>query len=403
MIDFELTEEHKAVRKMVREFVAKEIIPHASTWDKEHRVDYNLTKKMGELGILGICIPEKYGGAGMDYISLAIACEELEYGESSFRVIMSVHLGLNSCGLLQWGTEEQKQKYLKPQAQGKKLAAFCLTEPGAGSDVQSIQTTAVKKGDKYILNGTKAWISLATVADHYLVFAYTDKSKKAHGISAFIVEKTFSGITSKDYENKLGVRSGSTGEVNFNNVEVPEANLVGKEGEGFKIAMSCLDNGRFTVGSGSVGLAKASLDASLKYCRERKTFGQEIGRHQLVQQHIANMVRGIESAELLVWRAGWLKNKGVRNTRETALAKWVATTVAQDCANSAIQIHGAYGFSGDYPVERFWRNSRGAVIYEGTNEIQTIMQGEYALGYRKDKPLNRELPPYPLPEDFFKE
>ena len=397
-----MTEEHKAVRKMVRDFVAKEIIPNASQWDKEHRVDYRLTKKMGDLGILGICIPENYGGAGMDYISAGIACEELEYGESSFRVIMSVHLGLNSCGVLQWGNEEQKQKYLKPQAQGKKMAAFCLTEPGAGSDVQGLQSTAVKKGDKYILNGTKAWISLATVADNYLVFAYTDKSKKAHGLSAFIVEKSFPGVTSKDYENKLGVRSGSTGEVNFNNVEVPAENLVGEEGEGFKIAMSSLDNGRFTVASGSVGLAKAALDASLKYCNERKTFGKEIGQHQLVQQHIANMVRGIESAELLVWRAGWMKNQGLRNTRETALAKWVATTVAQDCANSAIQIHGAYGFSGDYPVERFWRNSRGAVIYEGTNEIHTIMQGEYALGYRKDKPLNKELPPYPLPDDFFK-
>ena len=401
MIDLELTEEQKAVQQMVREFTAKEIIPNASKWDKEHRVDYGLTKKMGDLGILGICIPEQYGGAGMDYISAALACEELEYGETSFRVIMSVHLGLNSCGILQWGNEEQKQKYLKPQAQGKKLAAFCLTEPGAGSDVKSLQSTAIKEGDHYVLNGTKAWISLASIADNYLVFAYTDKSKGAKGISAFIVERSFQGVEPKDYENKLGVRSGSTGEVNFKNVKVPAENLLGKEGEGFKIAMSCLDNGRFTVASGSVGLARASLDASLKYCHERKTFGKEIGQHQLVQQHIAKMVAGIESARLLVYQAGWLKNKGVRNTRETALAKWVATNVAQDSANAAIQIHGAYGFSGDYPVERFWRNSRGAVIYEGTNEIQQVMQGEYALGYRKDKPLRKEMPPHPLPENWF--
>lgn len=393
-MNFELTDEHKAVQKMVRDFTAKEIVPNARKWDKEHRIDYNLTKKMGELGILGICIPEKYGGAGMDYISAALACEELEYGETSFRVIMSVHLGLNSCGLLQWGSEEQKEKYLVPQAQGKKLATFTLTEPNAGSDVQSIETTATKEGNDYILNGTKLWISLATVADHYLAFAYTDKSKGSRGISAFIVESAWDGVSSKDIEDKLGVRSGSTGEVAYNNVRVPKENLVGQEGEGFKIAMSCLDNGRFTVAAGSVGLARASLDASLKYCHERKTFGKDIGKHQLVQQKIAKMVSGIESSRLLVYRAGWMKNQGIRNTRETALAKWVATNVAQDSANDAIQIHGANGFSADFPVERFWRNSRGAVIYEGTNEIQTIMQAQYALGYRKDKPLRREMPSY---------
>ncbi|MHA2363479.1 MAG: acyl-CoA dehydrogenase family protein [Candidatus Hodarchaeales archaeon] len=394
MIDFELTEEQKAVQSMVRDFTAKEIIPFVREWDKTHRVDYNLTKKLGDLGILGICIPEKYGGAGADFISAALACEELEYGETSFRVIMSVHLGLNSCGLLQWGTEEQKQKYLVPQAKGEKLSTYTLTEPGAGSDAQNIKTTAVKKGDKYILNGSKAWISLATIADHYLAFAYTDKSKGSRGISAFIVERDFSGVESADFEDKLGVRSGSTGEVVYNNVEVPEENLVGQEGEGFKIAMSCLDNGRYTVAAGAVGLARAALDASVKYCHERQTFGQEIGKHQLVQQKIANMVAGIESSRFLVYKAGWLKNKGIRNTRETAIAKWVSTRVALDAANEAIQIHGAYGYSADYPVERFWRNARGAVIYEGTNEIQTIMQAQYALGYRKDKPLRCEMPPY---------
>lgn len=393
-MNFELTDEHKAVQDMVRVFTAKEIIPNARKWDKEHRIDYNLTKKMGDLGILGICIPEKYGGAGMDYISAALASEELEYGETSFRVIMSVHLGLNSCGLLQWGNEEQKQKYLVPQAQGKKLATFTLTEPNAGSDVQALESTATKDGDNYILNGTKLWISLATVADHYLAFAYTDKSKGSKGISAFIVESKWKGVSSSDIQDKLGVRSSSTGEVVYNNVVIPKENLLGEEGEGFKIAMSCLDNGRFTVAAGSVGLARASLDASLKYCQERKTFGKEIGKHQLVQQMIAKMVSGIECAKLLVYQAGWLKNQGIRNTRETALAKWVATNVAQDSANDAIQIHGANGFSADYPVERYWRNSRGSVIYEGTNEIQIIMQAQYALGYRTDKPLRKEMPPY---------
>ncbi|MFV2015099.1 MAG: acyl-CoA dehydrogenase family protein, partial [Candidatus Heimdallarchaeota archaeon] len=203
MMDFELTDEQKAVQGMVRDFTAKEIIPNARKWDKEHRVDYKLTQKMGNLGILGICIPEKYGGAGMDYISTALACEELEYGETSFRVIMSVHLGLNSCGLLQWANEEQKQKYLVPQAQGKKLATFTLTEPNAGSDVQALETTATKEGDSYILNGTKLWISLATVADHFLVFGYTDKSKGSGGISAFIVESSWKGVSSSDIQDKL--------------------------------------------------------------------------------------------------------------------------------------------------------------------------------------------------------
>ncbi|MFW9928178.1 MAG: acyl-CoA dehydrogenase family protein [Candidatus Thorarchaeota archaeon] len=395
-MDFELSEEHKMVQKSIREYVAKEIIPNVREWDINHSLPYDkIRRDLANLGVLGICFPEKYGGSGMDYIALALACEELEYGESTLRVIMSVHTGLNSCGLYQWGTEEQKRKYLNPQAKGEKLATYGLTEPNAGSDVRGIRTAAVKKGDKWIINGQKLWISLATKADNFLIFAYTDRSKGASkGMSCFIVERLFSGLSTSDIPNKLGVRAGSTGEIVLKDVEVPEENVLGEIGEGFKIAMSCLDNGRFTVAAGSVGLARAALDASVKYSHERETFGQEIGRHQLIQQKIAKMVAGIDASKLLVYRAGYLKNKGIRNTRETALAKWTATNVALESANDAIQIHGSYGFSAEYPAERMWRNSRGAVIYEGTNEIQTLLQAEYALGYRKDNPLRKEMPPY---------
>ena len=395
-MNFEFTEEQRMLRKMVRNFVDKEIIPNMREWDERGYFDPIIWKRLKELGLLGVCIPEKYGGSGMDYNSLAIVCKELERGDTAFRTAVSVHTGLNSMTLLQWGTEEQKQKYLVPQAKGEKIGAFGLTEPGAGSDVASLGTTAVKDGDHYILNGSKTWISLCDVADHFIVFAYTDKSKKHHGISAFIVERTMPGFSSKSIKGKLGIRSGNTGELFFDQVRVPKENLLGQEGEGFKIAMSALDNGRFTVAAGAVGLIMACLEESVKYCHERKTFGKEIGKHQLVQQMIANMEAGLQMSRLLVYRAGELKNKGLRNTRETSLAKWQACNFANKAADDAVQIHGAYGYSNEYPVERFLRNSKAPVIYEGTREIHTIMQAEYVLGYREDKPLNNMLPAWPF-------
>ncbi|MED1442971.1 acyl-CoA dehydrogenase family protein [Aeribacillus composti] len=395
-MNFEFTEEQRMLRKMVRNFVDKEIIPNMREWDERGYFDTIIWKRLKELGLLGVCIPEKYSGSGMDYNSLAIVCEELERGDTAFRTAVSVHTGLNSMTLLQWGTEEQKQKYLVPQAKGEKIGAFGLTEPGAGSDVASLGTTAVKDGDNYILNGSKTWISLCDVADHFIVFAYTDKSKKHHGISAFIVERTMPGFSSKSIKGKLGIRSGNTGELFFDQVRVPKENLLGQEGEGFKIAMSALDNGRFTVAAGAVGLIMACLEESVKYCHERKTFGKEIGKHQLVQQMIANMEAGLQMSRLLVYRAGELKNKGLRNTRETSLAKWQACNFANKAADDAVQIHGAYGYSNEYPVERFLRNSKAPVIYEGTREIHTIMQAEYVLGYREDKPLNNMLPAWPF-------
>lgn len=391
-MNFEFTEEQKMLRETVRNFVDKEIMPNIAEWDRKGHFERSLIPKLAELGLMGVCIPEKYGGAGMDYNSLAIVCEELERGDTAFRTAVSVHTGLNSLAILQWGTEEQKQKYLVPQAKGEKVGAFGLTEPGAGSDVAAIQATAVKDGDYYILNGQKTWISLCDIADNFLVFAYTDKSKKHHGISAFIVEREWEGFSSKAIKGKLGIRAGNTGEIFFDNVKVPKENLLGEEGEGFKIAMSALDNGRFTVAAGAVGLIMACLEACVKYCHERETFGKPIGKHQLVQQMIANMEAGLQMSRLLVYRAGELKNAGKRNTRETSLAKWQACDFANKAADDAVQIHGAYGYSDEYPVERYLRNSKAPVIYEGTREIHTIMQAEYVLGYRKDKPLNKMLP-----------
>lgn len=391
-MNFDFTEEQIMLRKTVRNFVDQEIMPYIREWDRNGEFNLDVLKKIADLGLMGVCIPEKYGGSGMDYNSLAIVCEELERGDTAYRTAVSVHTGLNSLTLLQWGTEEQKQKYLVPQAKGEKIGAFGLTEPGAGSDVAAIQTTAVKDGDYYILNGQKTWISLCDIADHFIVFAYTDKSKKHHGISAFIVERTWEGFSSKAIKGKLGIRAGNTGELFFDNVRVPKENLLGEEGEGFKIAMSALDNGRFTVAAGAVGTIMACLEASVKYCHERETFGKPIGRHQLVQQMIANMEAGLQMSRLLVYRAGELKNQGRRNTRETSLAKWQACDFANKAADDAVQIHGAYGYSDEYPVERYLRNSKAPVIYEGTREIHTIMQAEYVLGYRKDKPLRKMLP-----------
>jgi len=393
-MDFSLTEEHLQARKMVRDFVQKEVTPTIREWDRKQEMNPATLPRMAELGILGICIPVRYGGQGFDYLTLGLVCEELERGDTTLRVVMSVHMGLNSLALLQWGTEEQKQKYLTPQARGEKYAAFCLTEPGFGSDVANMAATARKVGDQYVLNGEKMWISLATKAHHFLVFAKTDPNAGSHGISAFILNRDMPGLTTGDIHGKLGVRAGSTGWVAMQDVEVPVANRLGEEGEGFKIAMSCLDNGRFTVATGATGLIRACLEDSLKYAHERSTFGKPIGEHQLIKQKIAYMQQWYDAASLLCWRAGWMKNQGQRNTRETSVAKWYATDHSVQAALEAVQLHGAYGFSDEYPVERYLRNSKGAVIYEGTSEIHQLMQADYALGNREDKPLRCELPAY---------
>ncbi|MCL6625694.1 acyl-CoA dehydrogenase family protein [Alicyclobacillus shizuokensis] len=391
-MDFSLSREQVELAQMVRRFTATEILPHIQKWDEDHHFEMGVIRKLADLGLMGVCIPERYGGAGMDYNALAIVCEELEYGDTAYRTAVSVHTALNSLTILQWGTEEQKQKYLVPQAQGKKLAAFGLTEPDAGSDAGAIRTRARRDGDAYVLNGSKVWISMADYADNFLIFANLQPELGHKGITAFLVERGFPGVSTRPIRGKLGIHGGDTGEVVLENVRVPLANRLGEEGEGFKIAMSALDNGRFSVAAGAVGLTRACLDASVAYAKTRRTFGVEIGQHQLVKQMIAKMEAGYQSSRLLVYRAGWLKNQGLRNTRETSLAKWVAADTAFASACDAVQIHGAYGYSNEYPVERFLRNAKALVIYEGTREIHTLMQADYVLGYRRDKPLSRPLP-----------
>ncbi len=398
MIDFELSEEHRLLEQTVRDWGAREVAPRIRELDRAHKFDRNILPQMASLGLLGASVPEQYGGAGMDYISLGLVSEELEYVDTSLRVIMSVHAGLNCLTLLTWGTEDQKQRYLVPQAQGKKIATYGLTEPSAGSDARGIQTVAIKRGDRYVLSGEKMWISLADVADNFLVFGWSDLEKKKQrdpsGLSAFIVERAFKGFSSGTLTEKWGILAGNTGFFKMDEVEVPAENLVGREGEGFKIAMFALDQGRYTVAAGATGLIRACRDASARYALDRRTFGVEIGQHQLVKEMIAGMESDYQAARLLWLRSGWLKNRGLRNTRETGLAKWFATVASERAAGDAVQVHGANGYSDEYPVGRFYRNCKGAVIYEGTREIHKVMQADYVLGYRTDKPTRCELPPY---------
>jgi alkylation response protein AidB-like acyl-CoA dehydrogenase len=393
------------LRQTVREFAEREVLPHIREWDRsgaahgegpETRTYIRpLIEKMGKLGFLGICMPVRYGGAGMDYLALAVLCEELERIDSFLRVVASVHIGLNSMTIFQWGTEEQKQRFLVPQAQGRKIGAYGLTEPNSGTDAGAMESTARRDGDHYILNGEKIWISLSDIADTFVVFAKTDPAKGNRGISCFVLERGMAGLSTYPLHGKLGVRAGNTGGIVMQDVRVPVANRLGEEGEGFKIAMTALDSGRYTVAAGAVGLIHASLDASVKYAKERHTFGVPIGDHQLVKRMISHMVRKMDMGRLLVYKAGWMKNAGRRNTRETTLAKWHATVSSWESADDAVQIHGAYGFSDEYPVERFLRNSRGGVIYEGTRELQELLQADYALGHREIAPkLRCELPAY---------
>jgi glutaryl-CoA dehydrogenase (non-decarboxylating) len=398
MIDLQLTDDHEALVQTVREFAQREVAPYIKDWDEKQEFHREVFDKMAELNLLGVCIPEEYGGAGFDYISLGLVCEELEAVDTFLRVAMSVHTGLNSLTLYSWGTEEQKQKYLTPQAKGEKLATYGLTEPGAGSDVVGSRSTARREGDEYVLNGEKMWISLADTADNFLFFCWTDEEKRKNrdhsGMSCFIVERTMKGFTSGTIHGKLGIRAGNTGYFSLQDVRVPKENLVGELGEGFKIAMFALEQGRFTVAAGATGVIRASRDASVAYANERETFGTKIANHQLVKQKIANMEADYQMSRLLWLQAGWLKNEGKSSGRATSLAKWQATVRSETAASMAIEVHGANGYSNDYPVERYLRNCKAAVIYEGTRDIHTLMQADWALGLKKEKPARKSLPPW---------
>ena len=390
----------EAFREEVRAFALREIAPKIRQLDAEERFDPSLLHAMGEAGLLGACIPRALGGRGLGYHHLGVLCAELERVDTFARVVISVHLSLNSLALYQWGSPDQWERWLRPQALGKKVAGFALTEPEAGTDAGSVATRAERVNGGYRITGAKAWIGLAGVADHFLLFATLDPSLKHRGITAFLIHPQTEGLRTEYITGKHGIRAGNVGRIFLDGVFVPEADRLGEEGEGFAIAMSALDNGRFGVAAGSVGVIQACLDACVPRCHDRKTFGSEIGRHQLVQQMLARMVAGRDTGRLLVEQVAELKCRGVRHTRETSLAKWLNCDAAYQAANDAVQIFGAHGFSNEHPVERYLRNCRAAVIYEGTREIHQVIQAEYLLGYRQDKPPRRPLPPYPFPEDL---
>lgn len=398
MIEFELTEEHKALQQTIREFVAGEVAPYIKEWDEKAYFERSVFDKMADLGLMGVCIPEEYGGAGFDYISLGIACEELEACDTFLRVALSVHVGLNSLSLYSWGTEEQKRKYLVPQAKGEKLATFGLTEPNAGSDVIGMRSYATRDGDDWILNGEKMWISLGNTADHFLFFCWTDQEKQKKrdhsGLSCFIVERSMPGFSSGTLHGKMGIRAGDTGYFTLQDVRVPQENMLGKEGEGFKIAMFSLENGRYTVASGATGVIRACRDASIDYANTREVQGQKIGDFQLVKQKIATMEADYEMSHLLWLKCGYLKNAGKLSGKAASMAKWQATTRSEVAASMAIEVHGGNGYINDYPVERYFRNCKAAVIYEGTRDIHTLMQADWALGHKKEKAARVTLPPY---------
>jgi alkylation response protein AidB-like acyl-CoA dehydrogenase len=395
-VDFSLNPEHEMTKKMVHDFAQKEIVPVIKEYDRRHEPIPFALKRMGELGILGLPFPVRYGGAGMDYIAWGLACEELEAVDTSLRVALSVHTGLCAMTVFQWGTEEQKQRFLVPLAKGEKVGCGAFTESGMGSDVAAMSTSAKRDGDHYVLNGEKMWISLASKADFALVTVKTSASPRrpSEGLSCLLVDLHSAGVKTGDLHGKLGVRAGSTGWVSFQDVKVPVANRIGEEGEGFKITMTGFDHGRYTVASGATGIIRACLEASVKYARTRSTFGKPIAEHQLIQEKIARMSQDYEIARLLYLQSGWMQNFGKRSTLQTSYAKKFATEASFSAANEAIQIHGAYGYSDEYDVERYLRNSRGAMIYEGSSEIQTLIQAGYALGERTDKHLRCELPAY---------
>ncbi len=370
---FDLTETQLMIQSMARKFAEEEIAPSSIERDEKGEFPYEIVKKMGELGFMGMIVPEEHGGAGLDVMSYVLALTEISKVDASCGVIMSVNNSLVCQGLTLWGNEEQKERFLKPLASGKMLGAFALSEPEAGSDATNQHTVAVRSGDDYILNGTKNWITNGSTADVVIVIAATDKSKGAHGISALLVEKNAPGFNVAKKEKKLGIRSSDTVSLSFTDCRVPAANRIGEEGFGFKFAMKILDGGRIGIAAQAIGIAKASLSASLSYAKQRKAFGHPIADFQAIQFKIADMATSIDAAEMLIFKAAALKEEGKPYGRYSAMAKLLASKVAVNAALEAIQIHGGYGYVQEYLVERYLRDAKITEIYEGTSEIQRIV------------------------------
>lgn len=378
-MNFQLSEEHDMLRKMIRDFAENQVAPTAAERDEEERFDRSIFEQMAELGLTGIPWPEKYGGAGADYLSYVIAVEELSRVDASIGVTLSAHVSLASWPLFKFGTEEQKQKFLRPLAEGKKMGAYCLTEPGSGSDSAGMRTTAVRDGDHYILNGSKIFITNAGEAEIYIVFAVTNPELKHKGITAFIVEKGMDGFTMGKKEKKLGIRSSLTLAVNFEDVRVPVENRLGDEGQGFKIAMMTLDGGRNGIAAQALGIAQGAYEHALGYAKERNQFGKPIASLQAIQFKLADMATKIEAARLLTYQAAWLEDQGLPYGKASAMSKVFAGDIAMEVTTEAVQVFGGYGYTREYPVERFMRDAKITQIYEGTNEIQRVVISNYLL------------------------
>ena len=380
-MDFSFTDEQNQLRRSIREFAEGEIAPHVMEWDEASKFPMEIMPKLGEMGLLGVIFPEQYGGAGLGYIEYVIAIEELSRIDGSVGIIVAAHNSLCSNHIFKFGTEEQKKKYLTPLAQGKKIGAWSLTEPEAGSDAGGTRTTAKREGGQWIINGSKTFCTNGHYADYAVVMALTDKSKNSHGISAFIVEKGTPGFKTGKKENKLGLRASDTSELIFTDCKVPAENLLGAEGEGFIGSLKILDGGRISIAALGLGMAQGALDAAIKYSKQRKQFGQTISEFQAIQFKLADMATQVEAARLLVYQAAWLADrKDVRFTRESSMAKLFASEVAVRVANECVQIHGGYGFIKDYPAEKFYRDVKLCTIGEGTSEIQKLVIARQLLG-----------------------
>ncbi|MBJ8201773.1 acyl-CoA dehydrogenase AcdA [Bacillus cereus] len=370
---FKLSEEHEMIRKMVRDFAKNEVAPTAAERDEEERFDRELFDQMAELGLTGIPWPEEYGGIGSDYLAYVIAIEELSRVCASTGVTLSAHTSLAGWPIFKFGTEEQKQKFLRPMAEGKKIGAYGLTEPGSGSDAGGMKTIAKRDGDHYILNGSKIFITNGGIADIYVVFTLTDPESKQRGTSAFIVESDTPGFSVGKKESKLGIRSSPTTEIMFEDCRIPVENLLGEEGQGFKVAMQTLDGGRNGIAAQAVGIAQGALDASVEYARERHQFGKPIAAQQGIGFKLADMATDVEAARLLTYQAAWLESEGLPYGKESAMSKVFAGDTAMKVTTEAVQVFGGYGYTKDYPVERYMRDAKITQIYEGTQEIQRLV------------------------------
>jgi alkylation response protein AidB-like acyl-CoA dehydrogenase len=385
----EFSKEHRELQRRAYAF-AQSVAPAVKWHDRQRAFPRAVIERMAGEGFFGLCLPKRHGGAGMDYLALGIVAEALEFADSSLRETLAVHLGLHTLAVFQWGNDTQQRQWLPSLAKGKSLACFALNEADAGSDVSAMRSTARRDGNVVVLNGGKTWITLANEADHFLVFAKMDE----RDISAFVIERGMRGLSTGPIEEKLGDWAGDTGWVRMEDVKVPTTSRLGNDGEGFKIAMSALDVGRYVVAAGAVGLMKACLAESVAFAKTRIAFGKPIAEQQLIQHMIAQMQARIDAGELLAQKVGAMMNAGQRITREASSAKWQNTEAALLCANDAVQILGSAGYSDERNAARYLRNARATTIYQGTSQIHALLQAGYALGQREDKPLRRELPAF---------